>query len=235
MKLSVSVYAKRIVAVLLGVALALILASVVTNIIQISSATPYEWNELVRLWNLSTESNIPTWFTSSSLLLAAVLLWLITCAKYQVGDRFRFHWLGLGAILVMMSLSATATIHDWSLEQYLLNNWETQGFLYFPWVILGWVFVGALAVIYATFIFALPTSTRNLFILSAVLYISGALGLEMLSAYLMESYANETIWRGLVATVKQSLELIGIIVFIYGLLSYIAAQYEVIELKFVSK
>lgn len=235
MTLSIRLSSKRVFLAFLVAIAALIAASIAFNSALVISNDHAALNDIVHLVNLSGESNIPTWFTSSIFLVCSLLLYLIALAKYQSRDSCRHHWAGLAFVFILLSLDATATIHDWLLEQDLVSTWNTRGFLFFPWVIPGWIFVGLMTVIYFRFVFALPAQTRNLFIGSAIIYITGALVFEMMSAYLMDFYTDETIWRGLVATIKQSLELLGIITFIYGLLTYIRSQIKVVKLEIVEE
>ena len=102
----------------------------------------------------------------------------------------------------------------------LLGN-SNLGIFYFAWVIPGFALILALALFFLKFLLRLPASTRTKFILAAALYIGGSLGLELVGGSYAEVHGLENLTYNLIATVEESLELSGLILFIYALLTYI--------------
>ena len=177
--------------------------------------------EYVRIFNLGGEKNVPTWFTSILLFGCASLLWYLARHHRQLGTKRDYYWVGLASIFAFLSLDSVATLHDFTLEQPLVNTLQTRGFFLFPWVIVGWIFVAVFGLIYFNFWRRLPPRSRTLFLVAAVLYIGGGLVLEMVSAYMMDYLHNDLLLRGAVATIQEMAEMIGLVVFIYGLLIHI--------------
>jgi uncharacterized membrane protein len=58
-----------------------------------------------------------------------------------------------------------------------------------------------------------------LFFLSAGLFLAGTLGLEMAGGRYVEMHGNGTFTYALIATVEETLELIGLVVFLYALMA----------------
>ncbi len=220
--------AQKITKTLAGIALLLIFFSVLGHALQFRYGTD-RFQEFVRLFNLSGERNVPTWFSSSLALCCAMLLAAIGAKCRQRRAPYHRHWLILSFCFLFISLSGTATIHDWTLERPLVQALELPGAFSFPWVIVGWTVVLGMSLGYWQFVSGLPAQTRSNFILAAVLYVTGALLLEMVSAYLMDYHLNLTLWRGIVATLQESLEIAGIILFMHGLISYL----DSLNIKFI--
>ena len=74
---------------------------------------------------------------------------------------------------------------------------------------------------YTKFLFHLPVSTKKLFIAAAALYIGGAMGVEMLGGYVASTTGQKNVSYVIVITIEESLEMLGIVVFIHALISYI--------------
>ncbi|MDX1521058.1 MAG: hypothetical protein R3264_05490 [Anaerolineae bacterium] len=181
------------------------------------------FSEYVRLFNLGGETNIPTWYTSICLFLCGILSGYISAIKKMAETRYALRWAGLSVLFLLLSMDAIAVIHDRTIETILLGLFNLRGFFYFPWVILGWLLTGLLTILYYPLLLALPRRVLWLFVVSAGIYITGALVLEMYSAYLMDYHVQQILLRGAVATVQETAELTGLVIFIYALLWYIGA------------
>jgi hypothetical protein len=177
--------------------------------------------ELVRLINLGGEQNLPTWYTSVILFMSALLLAYIAKRRHHRDRAYTRHWQFLALIFAYLSLDAVAVIHDRTLEQPLIEALQPGGVFHFPWVILGWGFVIGLGLIYYRFLFHLPRQVRILFMTAAIFFLGGGLILEMGSAYLMDRHVEAILLRGAVATVQEFAEMLGLVIFIYALLTYI--------------
>jgi hypothetical protein len=61
--------------------------------------------------------------------------------------------------------------------------------------------------------------------------VGGALGMEMVCGYYADAVGQRNLIYGLLASVEEILEMVGVIVFIYALLSYIGSYLENIDLR----
>ena len=66
----------------------------------------------------------------------------------------------------------------------------------------------------------LPPATRRLFVLAAILYIGGAIGIEMIGGQHASLYGEQNLEYAIITALEELLEMLGTVVFIYGLLSY---------------
>jgi len=70
-----------------------------------------EWSwQLLRLFHLNKESNIPTWFTSMIWVLAGVAA--VACSQQTLRDKDRRIWGVLAAALFFLSCDEVAMIHE---------------------------------------------------------------------------------------------------------------------------
>ncbi|OQY50149.1 MAG: hypothetical protein B6230_06850, partial [Desulfobacteraceae bacterium 4572_89] len=68
--------------------------------------------------------------------------------------------------------------------------------------------------------------TMSLFISSGVVFLLGAVGFEMLGAREAQLHSYESIRYAVFYTVEEFLEMTGIVIFIYGLLTLLQARIE---------
>jgi hypothetical protein len=158
---------------------------------------------LVEMLSLSYEANLPTWF-SSSLLLGCALAAGAVAVDHPAGARWRFHWWALALGFGYASLDEAVEIHE-----HLGGTFETTGVLYYDWVIPAAVIVAVLAALFLPFIRALPQVTRRALLIAAVVYLGGALGMELPLGWWTEHAGKNNIGYALIDWVEEILEMIG--------------------------
>lgn len=188
-------------------------------------------NGLIRLFSLRGEACIPSIYSSFALLLCSVLLAIIAKSKYQAKNCYRLHWKFLALIFLYLAIDEAAIIHELSggITRDTLN---TSGFLHHAWVIPGMILFSLFALIYLKFVLLLPAKTRFLFILSAAIFISGAIGLEAIGGQVLTLRGEHNLIYNLVVTVEETLEMVAIAIFIYTLLDYIKKYIKPVVLRF---
>jgi len=187
--------------------------------------------------DLNGENNIPAWYSSSALLLSAVLLAVIGLAKKRGNDPYAGQWLTMAAIFLYLSMDEAASIHE-TIFSLLMPALKTSGYLYgylhYPkshgsLVMIAWVIFGTIAVLifllaYLRFLAHLPIKTRNLFLIAGTLYVGGALGLELLAAWYYDLYSYRNLTYAMLVTCEEGFEMLGVVVFIYALFSYLGSS-----------
>jgi hypothetical protein len=173
-----------------------------------------------RAFSVDAELNVPTVYSALALLFSSILLGAIAHAKNLDGDRYKQHWKVLSLIFLYLSLDEAAQFHELLIYpmQKLLN---ATGFLYFTWVVPFAFLVVIFLLSYIKFLFHLPIATKKLFVAACVLYIGGAIGMEMLGGNRAYHEGMQTISYLIFATIEESCEMLGIVVFIHALMSYI--------------
>lgn len=150
--------------------------------------------------SLSYEQNLPTWFSSSLLLLCAIAAGSIAAAR----PAMHRHWWGMCVVAGWMSLDETAEIHE-----HLSGHFDTHGVLYFDWVIPAAVIVLALAVLYIPFVRRLDAVTRKRLVIAATIYVGGALIMELPLGWITEHRGMEGLGYALVDWVEETMEMVG--------------------------
>jgi len=180
---------------------------------------------LVPLFDLGTDSSIPTWYASFTLLICTILLGIIALAKKDARDPFTRHWQGLAFVFLYLSIDEVARIHEVIGDTLGRFTGETHGLLYFTWVIYGMAFVLLLIPPYIKFLRHLPHQTTKLFVSAGIVYLGGALGMEMVNARHADLYGFKNLAYQLMTAFEEFLEMTGIAIFIYALMCYIAEQH----------
>lgn len=173
-----------------------------------------------KLFDVNVENNVPTWFSSISLFLCAAALWLTGRLTRLRRDPNTPYWWGIAAVFVMMSLDEVATMHE-KLLNPSKNLFHTGGYLYYAWVIPGALFVLLFVGVTLRFLWRLPSRTRYRFILAGFVYLSGALGMEMVSANYEFAHGVNDYVLGLMAVVEETLEMAGSILFLRAVLLHL--------------
>jgi hypothetical protein len=175
------------------------------------------------------ENNVPTVFSGFVLLLCAIVLgWIATVVRARALPDPR-HWAALGLIFALLAFDELASIHELLINP-LRNAMDLPGFLRFPWVIAGVIFVALVGLAYLRFLARLPASTRWLFVLAGFLYVGGAVGMEMVGGYVFETF-QENRAEGdknmvpymIVMTLEESLEIGGALLFLHACLRHLRA------------
>lgn len=184
--------------------------------------------QVIDLFSVNAEETIPTWYATLLLFAAFVLLAFIAIAKRANQDRFRRHWTGLALIFLYLSMDEGAVIHE-IVADALQNNLTLTGYLAFGWQIVAAPLLLIVCLFFVRFVFYLPHHTRNLFIVSGVLYISGAIVVEGISANQWYLDGGISFHYLAIATIEELSEMLGIVIFIYSLLDYaVEMQYAFI-------
>src|SRR5690606_11705562 len=93
----------------------------------------------------------------------------------------------------------------------------TTGVFRWGWVLVGIAVVMVLGAVYARFVVALPSPERTGVVVAAVLYVSGALLMELAGAGVSESSGLATPLYLAMTMLEETLELTGISLFIVTL------------------
>ena len=195
-------------------------------------------NSFYRQVRLDREQSLATFFSFGLLLLCSLLLSVIATQQRAARSRWYWHWVGLACLFLLLSYDEAASLHE-RLIGPLRELLGVGGVLYFAWVIPGLAFVLLIGVIYFPFLMALPPFFRYLFVLSGAIYVTGALGMEMIAGSLFDQNLTEVgqIQRVehrrqvldsrsylIIMTIEESLEMIGAILFIHSLMGFFKAQ-----------
>lgn len=220
------------------IALALIAISLSTDLMLHALAPEDRANATLLLridkwFNIDRERNIPSYFSMLIILLCSGLLGIIAIFKRRSGNRFALHWTVLSAIFFLMSFDEIAEIHE-RLILPVRQAVDATDYLYFAWVIPGFAFVVLVFFAYLRFLIHLPYRFRWLFAGSGAVYVTGVLGVELVEGHLeMLSHTGfSTVPEILIYSLQETLEMAGIVLFIYALLEYLRWLVPDVQIRF---
>ncbi|MEG5033504.1 hypothetical protein [Microcoleus sp. AT3-D2] len=173
-----------------------------------------------KAFNLDAEKNIPTLYSCLALLFSSLLLGVIAYAKNLDSDHYKNHWKILSFIFLFLSLDEAGSLHEKLIDPMrgLLN---ATGVFYFTWIVPIGFLVAIFLFSYSKFVLHLPVSTKKLFVAACAIYIGGAIGMEMIGGYIASTLGEWGLSYIIVVNIEESLEMLGIVVFIHALVSYI--------------
>jgi len=177
---------------------------------------------LVPLFDFNNEANIPTLYSSMALVVASLLLFTIAFS-YKKRKLSYLSWFGLAIIFLFLSIDEISSIH----ERFALPTKEALGTSgYYAWVIPYGAALVAFVLVYIKFLMALPRKIMILFLISGSIYVSAVIGFEVLGSMHNEAYGTNNITYALLTTCEEFLEMFGIALFVYTLLTYMVEQFE---------
>jgi hypothetical protein len=187
---------------------------------------------LVPLFNLNGEQNVPTYFNASLHLVSSMLLAIIAVLKTAARDRFSRQWTVLCAGFLFMAFDEAAGLHE-LMERPMreLLGGSASGYLHFAWVIPGALIALFFAVWFLRFILHLPPSTRSGVLLAGVLFVGGAVGVEVFEGHHAALHGSDNLIFDAYVLLEETLEMAGLTVFISALLGYMEMRYGEIALR----
>ena len=186
-----------------------------------------EWINTVMFFidefNMDNEYVLQSYFSGLLLLTAGFLLCIIAAYKKKVKASFVLQWTLLGIIFLYMAVDEVIQIHEhWQVP--LSNLITSKGYFSIDWVRSAVILVAIFGLLYIRFFFKLPRKSMLLFGLSGTVYLMGVLGLEMLAGEYVSTYHQWGYDYGMLVAREETLEMIGISLFIFALLDYIRQQ-----------
>src|SRR5215217_6573925 len=193
--------------------------------VKVLSVVDPDGNGHLKVLDVNEETSIPTWFSSSALLLCSVLLVSIACDSEVRGAPYATRWKVLPVIFLLLSLDEMGAFHEKlsSPTGSALNSIGLDSGALFTtstWVVPGAGFVLVFVLAYLRFFLALPTRTRWLFAVAGSLYVVGAGGMELLEGKEVALHGSSTLTYAAIVKTQEFLEMFGIAIFLYALMVY---------------
>lgn len=225
-------------------AVALVLASIAGQVARFTLDNKYI-NRLAGLFFVDTERNITTFFSVLLIALAAQILGAIYLLQRKHRRPMTSHWAILSFLFFLLAFDESFSFHERLIgpTRALLGEGDL-GVLYFAWVIPAMVFVIAVGLFFLPFLLGLPRRTRFGILLAAIIYVGGALGIELIGGYYVETHGlldlylqglvnvHTWIYNIIIVTVEEFMEMAGTIVFIWALLKFVSEEHKSVQLEF---
>lgn len=181
---------------------------------------------IARLFDLNSEANVPTWFSSSLWLAAAILSFSLLQRHRKRGYQNRVYWGILAAICLLLSIDETAQFHEaaGSVLGRALEGSEVLRYTYAS-AILTSILFAVVGIFFVSFFLKLQGRFRFLMLASAALFVSGAVIVESMGAAVdagaLARFPLGQSWPRMVVY-EELLEMLGVILLIHTLLRILA-------------
>lgn len=183
---------------------------------------------LVPLFDFYEEKNLPTYFSSINLLLAAGLIFLIVHAKQYTDKSFLVAWKVLGAGFVFMSMDEFSDLRMLlkTLGKAAIHNNNasaiSSGFSV-AWTIPISVLVVLLGLYFIPFLRSLPRLYSVNFLVAGGFFVLAAIGLENVQGFhVAETDGVRDVYFMWLVTLEETVEIASILYFQYFLIRYLA-------------
>lgn len=231
-EINVVLSVKKISLTVLSIVIGLVLLHVIAHFIQYSQDLSLHWMDIINRVDVGDEISIPTWASQTLLLTCASVLLLISVIERRQGGVWWGYWLGLSGLFVYASVDEGASLHE--LLAYLeVPQWLgwSSGYLAFLWVIPGAMISLLIMAVFSRFWWHLPARTKWLILVSGLVFLGGAIGVEMVGANHFSNYGPDSFtFSGFYAAAEEGMEMVGATIFLFALLDYLRSKQVIIKL-----
>ena len=209
-------------------ATAIVLALGVGQLVLTRTADLGNFKPVLQIFNLDAEACLPAWYSSTLMMLCALLL-AGHAAILRKRSRDARRWGILAVLFVYLSLDEQAGIHE--LGGNISRLYDFQGFLRFSWVVVAAPLIVIGGLYFLPFLRRLPSPFGRRFFWAGVVFVTGAFGMEMIGGYVSDHFGRELAF-GVEVIAEESLEMIGLTLFFGALLDCLAAHVAMLALDF---
>ncbi len=165
------------------------------------------------------------------MVFASVLFWTISRIHQKSNKPYGVYWSIMSCLFLFLAVDESAMVHE-NLIKPLRHTLDASGLFYFSWVIpYGLLLMIGIFVFYR-FINSIPADIRKLIVWAGIVYVFGALGLEMLGGFYADQYSTRTITYTVLVTFEETLEMSGLSILVFALFSYLETLVDSINIQF---
>ncbi len=188
---------------------------------------------LVYLFNFNREWSVPSFYASFAVLFCSLLLTLIAWFHHRRGEVDFKYWYGLAVIFLLLAIDEYTDIHARIFEP-VRSHLKAIGLVSYAWLLVYVPLLLAMLLIYRRFLTRLPKPTVKLFILSGVVYLVGAIGINLIGDQ-YTYHERDALSYSVFYTFEELCEMLGIVIFIYALLKYMEGYMGRLALVFLDR
>lgn len=210
----------RITRTLITLMLVLLLAHVLMLVTYFQIGDPQKM-DFWYIIDMDSENNFPTFFSVALLLIATLLAHLSAKADHSLS----IYWMALSLLLLLMAIDESLSLHEeyvgpWTdllLEHY---GMVASGYLYYAWIIPYGLMVMFIGAFFLRFLWQLPRPVAIRLIISGLIFLTGAIGMEMLAGNeVTQANDSNSAYYRVLSTIEETLEMSGVILLCHTLLN----------------
>ncbi|RYZ56565.1 MAG: hypothetical protein EOO14_12185 [Chitinophagaceae bacterium] len=221
MKTLISLHPRVVTATLLKIVGSLLLAALICLYLQFGLNLENGLG-FMPLFDINGEYNIPALYSASAIWFSAALLLFIHRLEKKVGTPKAYYWRHFAYLFIFLGVDELASIHE-IFGRFAPMIWERFPALQISrkWIIPFSPVILAMAVYFFRFYILLSKENRMRFTIAGLVFLSGAVGIEILGEWYANQYDMPPVFRGYSAIVEEGCEMLGIVLFIRALLLHI--------------
>lgn len=221
MKARISLHPKTVTAVLLTIVGGLLLAGLFCLYL-IFGLKVGNGLGFVPLFDLNNEYNIPAFYSALAIWASSALLFYIYQHEKKAGAPRAYYWRHFSFLFIFLGIDELASIHE-IFGRFAPMIWERFPALQISrkWIIPFSPIILAMAVYFFRFFLLLSKENKLRFATAGLVYITGAVIIEILGEWYARKYEMPAIFRGFSAVAEEGCEMLGIVLFIRALLMHI--------------
>ena len=179
---------------------------------------------LTALFDVDGERNVPSFFSFTIIMFAVGLLAFIAAHQPRGAKPHRAYWAGLALVFTYLALDEGFELHE-RVARYAGTWVHARDLSVYLWLVPYAIGCLAFLIIYARFLKQLPREDKLNILLAGIVYVAGAAGAEMIGALYVHAFHTEhAIGYDIDSAIEESLEMTGMILFVYALLRYNAVH-----------
>ena len=177
--------------------------------------------DVLKRFDLGHEPSIPAFYSAAAMVASAGLLFFL--GRRDRAQSRRPAWYALSILFLLLAIDEAVMFHE--MVDTAMNRLNLGRMFYFSWVIPGFIFAAVVGLAFLKFLLSLPHRTRNLLILSGVVFLAGAIGMEIIAGLIFDAAASEeaavgSIAHVIVQAIEEGLEMTGVAIFFCALIDY---------------
>lgn len=185
-------------------------------------------DSIARWLSVNREQNIPSLYSTLTILASALLCAGIAHRRRLQDESDARYWWALSLIFGLLGLDESLAAHEGFIGPLRKLLDIRGGPLWHAWVLPGIAVVAIFVFVFLRFLRRLPRSTRRGLWMAGIVYVSGAIGVEVLGGWYAADHpgihlsgTTDYLTYLLMVTVEETLEMVGIAILLFTLLAYI--------------
>lgn len=163
-----------------------------------------------QVFNMNHANTLPAWYSAALCLAASAAVGRIAAAERRRGSEFWPHWATLAMLFLGLAVDELTRVH----EVWAHSSKE--------WLLAGAAVVVLIGVSLLRFLEHLPSTTRTLFLGSAVAFAAASIGMEAFEEAIGDgAYTPASMVAG---TLEEGIEMASVALFLHGALAYYCTE-----------
>jgi hypothetical protein len=176
----------------------------------------FPYDQRVGGLDVDMEESLYTWLSACTLFVTAFMAFRRADQIGKAGPYFR-HWIAVGVLFVYLSADESQSIHE-KLGGLGTLIVKPEGYFLLAWTVPGMALAAIVGLALIGMVMALPPYARILAFASATIFLSGAVGLEMIGGKILDTYGADALPYAIETSLEEGLEALGVLIFLWALI-----------------